>query len=278
MSGPVFLAGSGRSGKTLLRASLAESGNIGVTRRTNMWPRYYERYGDLARPENFDRCVAAMLRRKQIAALAIDTDALRRDFSDGAATYARLFDLMNRQGIAHTGKGRWLDQTALMYRFAEEVFGAYPDARIVHMVRDPRDAYVAFRERHGDRRWAFGRFVRAWTNAAIRAARNARRYPGAYTVVRYESLVTQTESTIRYVCEVIGEAFVPSMLTLPNSPRYSAGRPADESIFSDRFVGIHLERLDPRAARSIVALARPRMEALGYEVPAAGWLRAKDSR
>jgi hypothetical protein len=270
VTGPIFLAGSCRSGKTLLRAVVAESPNITVTRRTDMWPRYYERYGDLARPANFERCVCAMLQRKQIAALGIDIDALRRDFTSGDATYARLFDLMNRQATERAGKQRWLDQTASIDVFADQVFAAYPDARIVHMIREPRDAYVAVRERNGDRRWAITRFVRAWIDAASGAARNARRFPHAYTIVRYESLVTETEATVRHVCDAIEEPFVPSMLTLPNSPRYTAGRPPGEPAISDRFVGVHLQQLDPRSARYIASVAGTHMKAMGYDTPAAG--------
>ncbi len=270
MTGPIFLTGSSRSGKTLLRAILAESPRIAVTRRTDMWPRYHERYGDLARRTNFDRCVSAMLQRKQIAALGIDVDALHRDFVVGEATYARLFDLMNRQAAERAGKERWLDQSASIDVFADEVFAAYPGARIVHVIRDPRDACVAFRERNGDRRWAITRFMRSWTGAANGAARNARRFPRAYTVVRYESLVTDTEMTVRHVCDAIEEPFVPSMLTLPNSPRYAVGRPPGEPAISDRFVGVHRARLDPRAARYIVAIAGTHMQAMGYETPAVG--------
>ena len=81
---PSSSAGSSRSGKTLMRWILSSHPRIAVSRRTEMWPRFHGRFGDLANTKNLERCLDAMLERKQIAALAPDVDRLRRDFRHGA--------------------------------------------------------------------------------------------------------------------------------------------------------------------------------------------------
>jgi hypothetical protein len=264
VSGPVFLAGSSRSGKTLLRSILAESDTIAVTRRTDMWPRFVGRYGDLSRRRNLDRCLDAMLQRKQIAALEIDPDRLRREFVRGEHTYARLFDLMNRQVAERARKSRWLDQTARIDEFAGDVIASYPGARVLHLIRDPRDSYVAWRQAHGEGRGMPGRFARTWVDSATRATRNASRFADSYVIVQYETLVTEPEPTIRRVCALIDERFRPAMLELPSSPRYSAQRAQGEPVITDRFVGVHDAALDPRAQHHIAAVAGGCMRTFGY--------------
>ena len=51
---PIFLAGPDRSGTSLIYALLASHPNISMVRRTNMWRYFYNRYGDLHNPQNFE--------------------------------------------------------------------------------------------------------------------------------------------------------------------------------------------------------------------------------
>jgi hypothetical protein len=68
-AGPIFIGGTSRSGKTLMRWMLSSHPRIVVTRRTEMWTRFYGRFGDLTEPANLERCLRAMLERRQIADL-----------------------------------------------------------------------------------------------------------------------------------------------------------------------------------------------------------------
>ena len=57
--GPIFIGGLSQSGKTELRLALGAHPSIELTRHTDMWDRFYGRYGNLGRPRNLDRCLAA---------------------------------------------------------------------------------------------------------------------------------------------------------------------------------------------------------------------------
>jgi len=265
VNGPIFLAGASRCGKSLLRSVLAESSNIAATRRCDMWPRFYRRFGDLAHRPNLDRCLAAMMRRKQIAALRTDLDAVRSAFAAGPPSYERLFALVNEQFATRGGKSRWLDQTATADAYADEILCAYPDARIVHLVRDPRDCWAALLDRSGTRRLALGRFVREWTTAASRSARNEVRHPDSYLVVRYEDVVTRPAQTVREICEFVGEPFSEEMLELRASPRYARADAAAPAITA-QYVGVHRSALGCRTRAHIHAVAGTEMRRLRYEV------------
>ena len=65
MSGPVFIGGLERTGTSLLYALLASHPAIAMTRRTNWWTYFYDRFGDLAKDENLDRCLATIRRYRR---------------------------------------------------------------------------------------------------------------------------------------------------------------------------------------------------------------------
>ena len=58
-------------------------------------------------------------------------------------TYARLFDLFLLHFAEREGKPRRGAQTGLIERYVDELIEAYDGVKIVHMLRDPRDRYLA---------------------------------------------------------------------------------------------------------------------------------------
>lgn len=254
--GPVFIGGLARSGKTLVRRSLSAHTQVAFSRRTNLWTEHYGRYGDLSDPSNFERCVAAVLRRKQVASLQPDLEGLRREFAAGPCTYGRLFELLHEQHSARTGRARWGDQTALVELFTDELMAAYPGARVIHLLRDPRDRYAAARAKYGERATSLGGTTARWMLSASCAQRCGQAYPDAYRVVRYETLVTAPEQTLRELCEFIGESYGPSTAL--------AGSRSSLPI-TDRHVGEYRHAISPADRAFIERFAGHRMADHGYE-------------
>src|SRR5690554_3292259 len=95
MQSPIFIGGLDNSGKTHLRLALSAHPDIAMTRRSYMWTRVYQRYGDLRERENFERCLQALMSRKDVRALQPDVDRIRREFWAGEPTYGRLFALIH---------------------------------------------------------------------------------------------------------------------------------------------------------------------------------------
>lgn len=219
-SDPIFLGGLDRTGKTLLRLMLTSHSNIAITRRTYMWSKYYNKYGDLRQEMNFDRCLIAILRSKSIQFLDPDDGAIRREFSQGEATYSRLFEIIQTQYANKMGKNRWGDQMGKIDQYADQIISAYPRAKIIHMIRDPRERYV---EKFANRRTKPGKFgweTERWLKSIRIAHRNLRRYPEDYKIIRFELFISNPEKTIREVCEFIGEPFEQGMLTMENAIRF----------------------------------------------------------
>jgi hypothetical protein len=265
---PIFICGVDRSGKTLLRLMLAEQPHILFSRRTNFWSDYYKRFGDLSKQRNFERCLDAMGRNKHLRLLMPDFESIRGEFVNGESSYARLFAIIHEQYTRREGKARWGDQSELIEHYADVIFDAYPDARIIHMIRDPRDQYAASKSRKSKGKHRVGDSVAYWRMSASLAMMNASRYPLGYRIVHYETMVTHAEETMRDICDFIGEAYLPCMLTMQRAPRFSAmtGKSIEpgDSPLTQEFIGHYRKSLSSYEIAFIEKFARKHMLQQGY--------------
>jgi len=93
--------------------------------------------------------------------------------------------------------------------FTETLSDWYPGAKIIHLLRDPRDAVASLKRMP----WAPNAILE---NAGIwlvfnRAARRSRHRSG-YLPVHYEFLVTQPEQELTRICAHLEEPYSPEML------------------------------------------------------------------
>jgi len=269
---PVFVAGLERSGTSLMFALLASHPSIAMTRRTNLWKHFYGQFGDLRDDRNLARCLEAMRRYKRLVVLRPDLEALRRGFQAGERTYGRLFALLEQQTADRLGKPRWGDKSLDTERWARPILDAYPHARILHMLRDPRDRYASSYTRWKGRRGGAGAGTAEWLASARLAVANRDRDPDRYLIVRYESLATDAERTVREICAFIDEPFAPEMLSMDGSGRfkeqggnssYGARQPGTISTSS---IGRFREVLPPADVAFMQWLAGREMQAFGYQL------------
>jgi hypothetical protein len=268
--GPVYVAGLERSGTSLMFALLASHPSLAMTRRTNLWRHIFEQYGDLAEDANLDRCLDTMRRYKRLVGLGTDWERLRADLCAGPRTYPRLFDLLHEQHAERMGRPRWGDKSLHTERWAAQIVAADPDARILHMIRDPRDRFASSVTRWKVRRGGVGAGAAEWRSSARIALENERRFPAQCRAVRYESLATEPERTLRDLCAFIGEDFDPAMLGMDGAPAVrdggnsSYGRLADGAI-STSSIGRFAQILTPRQIAFLQRATRSEMRAFGYE-------------
>jgi hypothetical protein len=232
---PVYIAGADRSGTSLLFALLASHPNISMVRRTNMWRYFYGQFGDLGQSQNFERCLTAMLQYKRLEHLDPDPERIRREFWQWEPTYGRLFALFHEHHAERQGKSRWGDKSLHTEHYTNQVFKEYPQAKIIHMIRDPRDRYASILKRHKtDSRRIISATAR-WMYSMRNADRYQKRYPARYMVLRYETLAQFPEDSLRDICTFIGEPYLPEMLTMKGS---STHMQAGNSSFGDIEPGV----------------------------------------
>lgn len=290
-SGPIFIGGPDRCGKTTMQAFLTSHPRISIPDvGSNMWTYFYGQFGDLGRGDHFERCLDAMLRYKHVQFLQPDPDRIRREFWQGEPTYARLFALFQMHHAERAGKPRWGVQTGLIERYADPITAAYPHTKFIHMVRDPRDRYHASLTLWPDGKGRAGGAAARWWYSMALARRNLRKFPTQVKLVPFEALVRQPEATLRDVCAFLGEAFDPAMLTMSGAPerrarllsraRAVSGTTAvsGPTPLSDEFIGAYREHLStPDIAFLQLVLGR-QMQRFGYTadptlMPTRQWLR-----
>jgi hypothetical protein len=267
---PILLTGPDRSGTTLLYALLGSHPDVSMVRRTNMWRWFDGRFGDLAAPHNLDRCLDVMLRYERLDVLEPDEERIRAAFAGGAKTYGRLFDIIHRQHAERHGRARWADKSLHTEFHADRVFAELPGARMVHMVRDPRDRYASIIRRYEDRGKGPGAIMGGWLASMRQGERNAARHPARYLFVRYETLARSPETTLRTVCDFLDLDFVPEMLgmgAVADSRDFlgnSSFGALEAGTISTRPIGRYRTALTARQIAFIQACAGRRMAAHGY--------------
>jgi hypothetical protein len=267
---PVFVTGADRSGTSLMFALLASHSQLSIVRRTNMWRWFYEKFGDLDEPANLERAIATMRRYPRLDQLNPDWDRIAREFAAGPASYGSLFRLLHGHRAEAQGKPRWGDKSLHTEYFAAAVFKEFPEARIIHVIRDPRDRYASISRRYEQKSKGLGAVIGRW-RASVRAAdANLETYGRRYLVVRFEDLASDPARLLEETCAFIGEDYEPGMLGMSGAPEHERGNSSfgdlQASTISTAPIGRFRTTLTARDIATIQGAVGKSMTTHGYEV------------
>jgi hypothetical protein len=249
---PIFIVGCQRSGTTMLRLILDSHPRISCGPETRFL-------------EDMERIVGADWKR-------LSQYGFPRE--EWLGRIAGFFDGIQGDYARSRGKSRWADKSpryAMKLPFIMELF---PDAQVVHVIRDGRDVAVSHRKRFGY--WSCVKSAVKWPRYIAEATEAGRRLPpGQYHELRYEELVSDQEGTLRRLLDFLGEEWDPALLEFDKKShdvpdRYHAqasSRRADEgtsaAVYTSR-VGTYRKELDP-AMRLLFRLTASReLKSLGY--------------
>jgi len=246
---PIFVVGCPRSGTTLLRLVLDAHPSIACGPETHVLEDLARTLGDRAgqlQEFGFDR--------------AFWLERVRTFFGGFHEEYAR-----------RRGKPRWADKTPGYVLLLDLIDELFPDAQIVHVLRDGHDVVASQREKWGYRP-AFTCANGGWEEH-VRAGRRFGARVGAtsgrYTEVRYERLVAEPEAVLRTLCDFLGEPFVPELLAYheaehdgnPHIKRRVAERGGP---FYQSSVGTGRTALDPVLRATLHLRSGALLDELGY--------------
>ena len=238
-----FVVGVGRSGTTLLRLMLDAHPDLAIPGETHLVPALIDvvdRTGDreqalhlLAGAQtwpNFGLELAAVAQAFAALEPFSAADAIRAVFR----LYAERFD-----------KPRWGDKTPTYRQAVAAIAAALPEAHIIHIIRDGRDAALSYQGLWfgpGDDLEVQARF---WTAEIAETRRQAQTVPH-YLELRFEDLVRDPERELRRLCEFLQLSFHPVMLAYgERAPGRLAeyvqtfGPDGPGSVPLDRFLAIH---------------------------------------
>lgn len=271
---PVFIVGCERSGTTLLQTLVDAHPNCAIPPESHFYNNFGSAFADDGRLLIRDRqwLLDRLVRDMRIRTWGLDfqPDILRCEIREWSrrGIAAALFRLY----AAQHGKARWGDKSPPHVHHLHTIRRDFPDARIIHVVRDGRDAAASLRRMP----WGPTRAVplaERWKEAVDAADRffAAVDHAGCLTV-RYEDLVCDPEHTMHRVFDFLDERSNTVSNTQGSgalAQRYLALDPVHRSLAgpvrSNR-IGDYRKHLSPRDITVFEALAGPTLRAHGYEI------------
>lgn len=199
----VLITGCYRSGTEYLTLLLNNHPELTATMYVVGFMRFcYGRYDPIEDPYNHSKLLfdaAHRIRYRWNRRLDVES-ILETCASAGEVTYALLYDLMMQDLFLRDGCRRWAEKTQLVWTKIPAFLELFPDGKVIHVVRDPRNVLASFK-----------RFTYAPPPAYLGAVFNclgsmeaAREYtsrvsPDRYHLLRFEDLLTAPETTLEAV-------------------------------------------------------------------------------
>lgn len=215
-----FIVGSGRCGTTLLQVMLDMHSQIAVRGESHYFndfvPNAKEAIGDLNSPEQLDAAIERAKKHRHLRLMKFDWMDVRTIALQAPLSYTNLFLAMMESLRRKAQRPRIGEKTPAHVVAFWDIYEELPDAKIIHLVRDPRAVITSWLKVEGFGNVYRGNPMRAvekWKIAADRHLEATKRAePSRYLVVRYEDLVSDPETQLRRICEHLGIDFEPAML------------------------------------------------------------------
>jgi hypothetical protein len=261
---PIFILGCPRSGGTLLRLMLRAHPRIAIPPETRLLLDAYEHrgaYGDLRRLANRQALAEWIVAGAgtRFGGLGLDPRTVADEIIAGPPTLGSALEIALRAYARRLGKPRWGDKRPGYVQHIDALLRMFPDAQIIHLVRDGRDCVAELQRTPW---WRMGVYhaIATWTQAIDAGQAAASRLPSStYIEVQYERLLADPDGELRRLCAFLGEEYLPAMTATRSSPSWRRWHEAAEAG--------RLERWEVELCETVMT---DRLLAYGYEpVPTA---------
>jgi Sulfotransferase family len=276
---PIFVLGCPRSGTTLLQLMLHAHPRIAMPSETRFVLAAYSarnEFGDL-REEGNRRALARWIvgqRQTLFYDLGLDQDEVVEEIAAGPPTLGSALGAVFRAYARRFGKPRWGDKRPGYYENIPALLRLFPDAQIVHLVRDGRDCVASLKTMPWFKQDVHAA-ISTWVEAIASCRRAARWLPAdAYHELQYEKLVADPANQLAALCEFLGEDYDPAMTephkiaqaTLPERQIWHAE--THRQVTTARS-GSWQDRLEPWEIALCETVMGGRLRAFGYELSGA---------
>ncbi len=195
---PIFVGGLFKSGTSLLRAMLGQHSHIAAGLETYWFDLDWRSLDSADMRTRIDRLA------EFFDLPASDVHGIAADCTSAESFVGRLLDVI----AAREEKPRWAEKTPGNIVHADRILQAWPDASILHIVRDPRDVYASLRQAA---KWdTVEEFAERWClflGAAERHKSELDLNAANFLELRYEALVLEPQATMRKVLAFLQEPY-----------------------------------------------------------------------
>lgn len=280
-NGPIFIVGAPRSGTTLLQYRLRNHPRISLpTGESHFFIPLYHRqteFGDLNRLENVRSVLDAMYAQSgdflegDLHGLKFDADSLAKQlYAEGRHTMPAIISGLFEKNAQGEGKARWGDKTPYYVMHISKLLEWFPDAQIVHLIRDGRDVALSLFGRQHDF-FVYNSYIAAeyWETSVVRGhAIGKTLAQWQYLEMRYEDLLANPEETMKMLCDFLGEAYSDTLFNF--NPMENPGKATlvYQPIKADN-AGKWRSRMTPGQIKAFECVAGDTLRQFGYELTTA---------
>jgi hypothetical protein len=250
---------------------LDRSPGIAIPDETFFIPQLAHRHRGTVDPAEF---LDDLRRLPRLAAWGVPADDLAAALRPGMSTGEAVDAVFSAYAAKH-GKPRWGDKTTMYLRHLGLIERLFPEAQYVHLIRDGRDAAMAFLDMPEEvvtATWFRSRspagFACEWKSEVSRARELGRRLGDSrYLEIRYEELVADTAAVVGAVCSFAGLPFEPAMLEYASAVDVSA-KPHHQRLLQPPTHGLRdwRSQMSREDVLAFEAIAGDLLADLGYEL------------
>ena len=217
---PIFVVGVARSGTTLLSAMLSAHPRLDCGPESRFFARLRHLGASdqrrLLAPASWPGpavdFVASLSNQGHpvVELFGLSIDDVRAYLADRRPSVAAMLESLTVLHARRAGKARWIEKTPRHLLMTDTLWRHWPEARVVRIVRDPRDVALSLAGLPFAKESVVGNLVRV--DQDDRASRQRIEADPRAMTLRYEDLVTEPERELRRICAFVGEAWEPAML------------------------------------------------------------------
>ena len=276
---PIFLVGCPRSGTTLLSAILHAHPRIAMPPETRfLLPAYHQRleFGDLRDAGNRRRLAERLTGPgTRFADLGLRRDEVIDEIVAAPPTFGSAAGTIWRSFARDRGKARWGEKRPAYWREMGVILRLFPNAQIIHLVRDGRSCVASLKRVHWWHSGVAGGMA-AWTLADRELRRVGRQLPSdAYYRLRYEDVLSDPRRELAQLCNFLDEPFDEAMLDHASAardivPTRKTWHARASATLDTKRIEAWREVLAPTELGLFEQVAGDALEANGYKVSGAG--------
>jgi len=260
----MFIVGHGRSGTTLLQSLLNNHPNIAAPGENEFIMYLYPRFGKIKqwRKEDIIQFVDALFFYSPVNLWHLNKEELTSRLLT-AVDYAS-YPLLCKMVLCATQKSKndvllVSDKNPINSLFVPALLSIFPNAKFIHIIRDPRDSISAHIKRLKDKNAFF--LARRWLsyNKQIEAEKN--KHGEIFFTLSYEKMVENIEESLQAICVFTGLPFYKSMLqnsapegyfeNLQNIPAIKEVSEAKKNELVDNYKKLYEDQFKPVSKANI---------------------------
>lgn len=291
IKGPVFVVGNSRSGTTMMGHILRNHPMIFTLHHELHFFEQLCASADYNRVLSFEESVKLAARLLCInhdsywtqgdpARFSEEAGTIIRSIQDRTTTPVVIFEQFLRYVALKNGKTIPCDQTPRYILYIADILKLYPDSRVINMIRDPRPVLLSQKNKWKRRWMGYRNFplkesirtkinyhpitISMLWNASVRAVTPFVDHPRVL-VMKFEDILTDSETEVMRVCDFLGVDFYKEMLDIPQGGSSLKKFTANKGIDGSRVEAWRKGGLNPTEIYLCQKITGTLMKQYGYE-------------